>query len=104
MREGTVSKVAQLIVADAPELGPGAKAYTIDCPYSFTTSAAPAETITELGDDRLARIALFRHGLECRRCDTSALWERLRDAQPTPQEAALIGQEMRRAYGRGLRN
>ena len=33
---------AQLIIADAPEAGPGARTYTIDCPYSYMATTAPA--------------------------------------------------------------
>ena len=99
-----MSDVAQLIIVDAPDQGPGAGLYVIDCPYSYTATTAPAETIAELGDDRLARLTLFRHGLECGRCDESGLWARLRDVEPTEEEARQVGQQLRWAYARGVRN
>ena len=99
-----MNKAAQLIIADAPGQGPGVKTYTIDCPYSYTATTAPAETIADLGDDRIARLTLFRHGLECGRCDTSALWGRLRDVEPTEEEIRQGLQQERWAYARGRRN
>ena len=99
-----MNKVAQLILNDAPEAGPGARLYVIDCPYSYTATTAPAETIADLGDDRIARLTLFRHGLECGRCDTSALWGRLRHVEPTEEEIRQGLQQERWAYARGVRN
>ena len=99
-----MNKGAQLIIVDAPDQGPGARLYVIDCPYSYTATTAPAETIADLGDDRIARLTLFRHGLECGRCDESELWDRLIDIDPTEEEAAQVGQQLRWAYARGVRN
>src|SRR5947207_14067759 len=54
LKGGTIlNKTAQLIIVDAQDQGPGAGLYVIDCPYSYTATTAPAETIAELGDDRL---------------------------------------------------
>ena len=99
-----MNSAAQLLINDAPEQGPGARLYVIDCRWSYTATPAPAETIADLGDDRIARLTLFRHGLECGRCDESELWDRLIDIDPTEEEAAQVGQQLRWAYARGVRN
>jgi hypothetical protein len=96
-----VSTTAKLYTREHPD---GSREFLIDCPYAWTLTAAPRETLTELGDDAIARVALARHALECDRCDKGPLWDTLGDAPESAEECRLIGQEMRRADARGRRN
>jgi hypothetical protein len=96
-----VSSPAKLFTRDRAD---GSREFLIDCPYAYTISAAPRETLAELGDDAIARVALARHALECDRCDKGPLWDTLGDEPESAEECRLVGQEMRRAYARGRRN
>jgi hypothetical protein len=92
---------ARLFTREQPD---GSRELLIDCPYAWTISTAPRETLAELGDDALARIALARHALECDRCNKGPLWDELGTEPESAEEYRLIGQEMRRAYAQGRRN
>ena len=86
------------------QLGRGARAFVVDCPWSTTRTEAPVETVAELGEAAISRVTLFRHGLECGRCDTRGLWARLKDAPIGREEARQVGAQLRRAAQRGWRN
>ena len=71
-----MSTSASLFIDAMPDLGAGAKRFTVDCKWSTTQLWHVPSPALDLDERHLIGVVLQKHQDECGRCNLAHLWRR----------------------------